>query len=149
MTNGAMGVLVDIVASGADTVPLCALVRFDSYTGPALFPDDPKLVPVPPHTAQFGADDELSRTNLPLCLAWAITIHKSQGQTYDMVVVNLGSKELSLGLTYVALSRARTIDGLMLVGNYSMDRIMRINLHPRHEERESAEAWLDALGAGA
>ena len=145
LTNGALGTLVDIVAPTANQMPACALVRFDVYDGPAFFADDPKVVPIVPYTAHFGTKSALSRTNLPLILAWAITIHKSQGATYERVVVSLGQKELSLGLTYVALSRVKTLDGLLLIGNYSRDRIMRTNLHPKHEDRDATEAWLDSL----
>ena len=81
----------------------------------------------------------------PLQLSWAITIHKAQGQTYERAVVNLGDKELQLALTYVALSRRRTLSGLLLKGSYGFGRIMRLNAHAKHALRLAAEAWLDSL----
>ena len=51
---------------------------------------------------------------IPLRLAWAVTFHKSQGQTYDEVIVDMGSGAFSSGHTYVALSRVRSLDGLYL-----------------------------------
>ena len=48
-------------------------------------------------------------------LAWATTIHKSQGQTYNSVVIDLGTGAFASGQTYVALSRCRTLDKIYLV----------------------------------
>lgn len=50
----------------------------------------------------------------PLRLAWAVTIHKAQGQTYEAAVIDLGPRAFSAGQTYVALSRITTLDGLYL-----------------------------------
>jgi len=51
---------------------------------------------------------------LPVRLAWAVTIHKSQGKSFDAARVDLGSRAFSPGQTYVALSRLTRLDGLYL-----------------------------------
>ncbi len=50
----------------------------------------------------------------PIKLAWAITIHKSQGQTFDKVIIDLGHGAFTHGQLYVALSRCTCMDGIRL-----------------------------------
>lgn len=50
----------------------------------------------------------------PLMLAWAVTIHKSQGKTLERVIIDLGNGAFAAGQLYVALSRCKTLSGIAL-----------------------------------
>ncbi len=71
-------------------------------------------------------------SQLPLRLAWAITIHKSQGMSLDAAEIDL-SKTFTPGMGYVALSRIRSINGLYLSGINAM----ALQMHPQIYEFDS------------
>ena len=69
----------------------------------------------------------IGMTQIPLRIAYAITIHKSQGATLDCALVDVGKDTFEYGQAYVALSRVRSLDGLYIWG---LDT-SRIKAHPR------------------
>ena len=64
-------------------------------------------------------------SQIPIILAWALTIHKSQGATMDAAEIDVGSGIFECGQTYVALSRVKSLDGLYLT-SFDANKI-RIN----------------------
>ena len=136
--NATTGVVEDIIwpaGSSRSELPIAVLVSCKTYTGPTLWRTEPRqgfptgipIVPVTPLKTTFELNGKtLSRTQLPLRLAWAVTIHKSQGLTLDRIKVGLGKKEFSTGLTFVALSRVKTSDGIMIVDRLDFSRVQKL-----------------------
>ncbi|GBE86662.1 hypothetical protein SCP_0905420 [Sparassis crispa] len=83
---------------------------------------------------------QASRTQLPLILAWAMSIHKSQGQTLERVKVDL-AKVFEKGQAYVALSRATSLDGLQVL---HFDPA-KVNAHPKVVEWSKTLETVPAL----
>ncbi len=85
---------------------------------------DGEEVEVAPNTWEifrfFSEDDKLKSevigkfTQYPLMLAWAVTIHKSQGKSFDKVIIDIGRGAFAHGQVYVALSRCTSFEGLVL-----------------------------------
>ncbi|XP_066936565.1 uncharacterized protein [Clytia hemisphaerica] len=86
------------------------------------------------------------RMQIPLKLAWSITIHKSQGLTLDKVVVDLGKKESMDGLTYVALSRVKKLND-MVIESFPFERINKLSDGKRFKFRVREESRLEELAA--
>jgi ATP-dependent DNA helicase PIF1 len=126
LVNGSMGTVVDLTWQvGRDpytSLPSAILVAFDGYSGPVFPGCDAGIVPVFARTGRFEYHGiSCSRTQFPLQLAYAITVHKSQGLTLSKAVMNLATKEHALGLSYVAVSRVKSLQGLLFECPFDFD----------------------------
>ena len=81
-----------------------------------------------PHEYNMEGDDggNVKKIQIPLILAWAITIHKAQGMSLDFVKTDIGSSIFEYGQAYVVLSRIKNIEGLSLL---NID-FSKIKAHP-------------------
>jgi ATP-dependent DNA helicase PIF1 len=107
LVNGALGVVMQIVytpGSSPPNFPTYVVVAFDKYIGPPWDQTQPKHVPIPP--IQRG-----NKKQIPLKMAWALTIHKSQGMTLTRSTIDIGNIERQ-GLTFTTMSHTTTIEGM-------------------------------------
>ncbi|XP_062569791.1 ATP-dependent DNA helicase PIF1-like [Saccostrea cucullata] len=102
LVNGARGVVVGFDKKNQDY----PVVKFVSGEEEVIWPVR--------WTFKLSGTVYINRKQLPLKLAWAISIHKSQGMTLDCVEMSL-SKVFEAGQTYVALSRAKSLQGLRIL----------------------------------
>ncbi len=129
--NGSRGKVVDF----DDDTPVVQLV-----TGRKIY--------VEPYTWTMSEDGRVSAeaSQLPLRLAWAITIHKSQGMSLDAAVIDL-SRAFTPGMGYVALSRVRSLDGLYLQGVNKVAFTMHQEIYNFDNELRQASVQLSSTTA--
>uniref|UniRef100_A0A1X7U1D6 ATP-dependent DNA helicase n=1 Tax=Amphimedon queenslandica TaxID=400682 RepID=A0A1X7U1D6_AMPQE len=85
--------------------------------------------------------NQCSSLQLPLKLAWAVTIHKSQGLTLDKVVIDVG-KEFSCELTFVACSRVRKLKDILFMPPFPLQRLKSNANSKRLQERNEDQRLL-------
>jgi len=96
---------------------LGVVTGFNTFGEPVVRTVGGKLISVVPMSWSIEEEGKVKAeiTQLPLRLAWAITVHKSQGMSLDAMEVDL-SKSFVKGMGYVALSRVRSLGGMKLLG---------------------------------
>ncbi|XP_023317653.1 uncharacterized protein LOC111694302 [Trichogramma pretiosum] len=123
LVNGSVGTVKAIVYDEnvePPNLPRYILVKFESYTGPCVIDD---LFPIVPIVRSWDCKGvTFSRKQFPISLGYAVTIHKSQGLTLASAVIDIGTKEFCSGLTYVALSRVRSLKNIMFSEFYAKKR---------------------------
>ena len=141
LVNGALGFVRDIVytpGTKPPQQPIVIMVEFDAYSGPTI---EGNLVPITSIMRTIKHRSNIyNRKQFPIQLASAMTIHKSQGLTLDKAVVNIGKKEMSLGMSYVALSRVRTLEGLAIEKHFDFQRLDSIKRSAMLKDRQDAVA---------
>lgn len=110
LVNGSRGVIVDFRADG---VPIVQFLHGEPLA-------------IAPHTWTSPDHSGVHRQQIPLRVAYAITIHKSQGATLDCALVDIGSSTFECGQAYVALSRVKDMESLYI---FTLDS-SKIRAHP-------------------
>lgn len=125
--NGSLGTVIDF-----DVLTNYPIVEFKNGRTVTMMPETWEL--------RDGDKKRASITQIPLRLAWAITVHKSQGMTLDAARIDL-TKAFVEGMGYVALSRVKNLDNLYLVG------INRMALRVSDDAREINDQLLNRAAA--
>ncbi|MBF0490805.1 MAG: AAA family ATPase [Candidatus Omnitrophica bacterium] len=124
--NGSLGIVVEIKATSGDDIIMVKL-------------ENGQTVDVKRHTweiYQYFFDTETDAlaskvighfTQYPFKLAWAVTIHKSQGQTFERVMIDVGFGTFAHGQMYVALSRCTSLEGIILRKPIAKSQILMDN----------------------
>ncbi len=123
LVNGSRGVIVDFITRmNEDTrqeeqIPVVKFLNIEK--------------PIPVEYETWTHEDKsgkcVVKRQIPLMLAWALTVHKTQGCTLDYVELNIGAHVFEAGQTYVALSRVKDPSGLFI----SALDLTRIKAHPK------------------
>lgn len=130
--NGKIGTIVDLDED--EVLVRCPGDNFNIVTSPEIWKNI--QYSIKPDTKEIIEDEIGSFTQIPLRLAWAITIHKSQGLTFEKVIID-AQEAFAHGQTYVALSRCKTLEGIVLTGPLTRKSI--INNHEVASFSKNAE----------
>ena len=120
--NGSIGIIRDIDSSTPEDVEVLVeldngnIVKIKKYTW------DNFKFDVDKESGKIKRESVGTYTQFPIRLAWAITVHKSQGLTFDKVILDI-SRSFAPGQIYVALSRCRTLENLHLISMFSKRQV--------------------------
>ena len=103
--NGSQGIILDFIEKDGDTLPL---IKFTNGV----------ITTIDYQYWQHEEYPSIAVGQIPLCLAWAFTIHKMQGSTLSIAEIDIGHSVFEYGQIYVALSRIRSLEGLYLLSFY-------------------------------
>jgi hypothetical protein len=139
--NGKIGKI--ILLDSDEVVVSCPDDDFNIVTTPEIWENINYTVN--PETKAITEDKIGSFTQMPLRLAWAITIHKSQGLTFEKAIID-AQGAFAHGQTYVALSRCKTLEGLVLKNKIDSNQIINdqqvTSFTKRAEEQQPNEQAL-------
>ena len=148
LCNGTRGLIEDLLYTHGHkppNLPIAILVNFPDYSGPPFIESKPKCIPIPPIVFEWhNGLKTLSRQQIPLRLSYAMTIHKSQGQTMTKAVIDIGNKEMAAGCTFVALSRLKSLSGL-LITPMTLERLQAIGKMKQTQQRLTEEERLNSM----
>ena len=148
LCNGATGTVIDIIYENnhqPPDMPIAVIVKFDDYLGPSINDTLPSCVPICPITVSANLHNSIhERQQLPLRLAYALTIHKSQGLTLTKAWIDIGKSEKTPGISYVGISRVKTLSS-SVIEPMTFERLTSLKSSAVLQYRLDEETRLDNL----
>ncbi len=149
LVNGAMETVQDILfkEQGPLSLLIAVFIKFDIYEGPTINTlKGDKVIPIVAirRTWKGKKGTLCSQLQLLLCLAWAITVHKSQGLTLPKAKIDFRNREFAAGLLFIAISRVRSFNNIYFKA-FSLNRLQCIKSSKRLNERIKEEERLHTL----
>ena len=108
--------------------PTFLCVFIENYSGPELYRNEKNqpIIPIFPITREFiQGTNSCTRSQFPITIAFAITVHKSQGLTMQQAVLDLSRPQFVSGLNYVAVSRLKGLEGSIFDKPFDLDVIRK------------------------
>ena len=130
LCNGSKGIVVRFSQEGVPVIRFSRANTISNTTGSSNSSSNSFEITMNYHIWPSENIPGLGVSQLPLILAWALTIHKAQGATLDVAEIDAGSGIFECGQTYVALSRVKSLEGLYLT---SFDA-RKIRIHKKVQE---------------
>ena len=150
--NGATGTVIDMVYENnhqPPDLPIAVKVEFENYRGPVFNENQPLCIPIYPITVPSQTEIGFhERQQLPLRLAWALTIHKSQGLTLPKAWIDIGKSERTAGISYVAISRVKSLASC-IIEPMTFERLTSLKSSANLQHRLEEENRLDQLAKTA
>jgi ATP-dependent DNA helicase PIF1 len=112
--NGSIGKIIDIVSEEGEKDTLVVMLNNKAVVEVTPFTWELFKYMYDEKSEALRSETIGSFTQYPLTLAWAVTIHKSQGKTFEKVILDIGNGTFAHGQMYVALSRCTSLEGLIL-----------------------------------
>ena len=149
--NGSIGVIEGVEIGGGEAYVLVRLA--DSGRRARVEPHEWELIRFEAREGSIVSSPAGTFTQFPFRLAWAVTVHKSQGKTFERMVVDL-DRVFAAGQAYVALSRCTSLEGLVLTRpltagsircDWRVQRFLTGEQYKRAERSLSADAKLEII----
>ena len=148
----ATGTVIDIVYENnhqPPDSPVAVIVEFENYRGPVFNENQPLCIPIYPITVPSQTEIGFhERQQLPLRLAWALTIHKSHGLTLPKAWIDIGKSERTAGISYVAISRVKSLASC-IIEPMTFERLTSLKSSANLQYRLEEENRLDQLAKTA